>query len=471
MSIETIQGTQEIRNEILSGNEDQFFDVKHKAVKPAELQKHFVALANTDGGDLYIGVLDPKEKGNRLQGFSKPEDANAHINVLLTLTKPAVEGTMIEHIDFGSDGYVLHVAVPKSPLVHYTSDDACYIRQNASSRQIKGEKITALSHAKGSYSYEKTLLTQPKLNELVKSLVLATYLTRIKSALQPEPFLTKNRFALAEGQRAPLPTVASVLLFDESPQSAIDRRCAIKVYRLQTTDLEYKREHLLKEPRTIEGHLEEQINTVISEVADLLKDVTFSEKGKTKGHLYPSAALKELLVNAIIHRDYNLNDDIHVRVYDNRIEIQSPGRLPGFMTVGNLLEERYSRNPLIVRALHKLPDPPNMDIGEGLNTAYNELKKAGLVDPVIEELTNAVKVTIHHKRIASLVDIAKEHLQENDNITNKVLRSLSGEDSENKVKKALQRLRDDGLIEPLDPKAIAFKFEYKITEKGIQNIR
>ena len=75
MAIETVDGNSEIRNEILSGNEDQFFDVKHKAIKPAELQKHYVALANTDGGDLYVGILDPEEKGNRIQGFSKPEDS------------------------------------------------------------------------------------------------------------------------------------------------------------------------------------------------------------------------------------------------------------------------------------------------------------------------------------------------------------------------------------------------------------
>ncbi len=470
MAIETVDGNSEIRNEILSGNEDQFFDVKHKAIKPAELQKHYVALANTDGGDLYVGILDPEEKGNRIQGFSKPEDSNDHINTILTLTKPAVEGTLVEHINFGSDGYVLHIMVPKSPSVHYTADDACYIRQNASTKQIKGEKITALSHAKGSFSYEKSLLTQPQLKDLIKSPILNSYLSRIKSAQKPKDFLTKNRFAIKQ-DRQTLPTVASVLLFDESPQSAIDKRCAIKVYRLQTTDVEYKREHLLHEPTTIEGNLENQIEKVIAEVDKLLTGVTFAQKGKTRQHLYPHVALKELLVNAVIHRDYNLNDDIHVRIYDNRIEIQSPGRLPGFMTLKNLLEERYSRNPLIVRALHKLPNPPNMDIGEGLNTAYNELNKAGLVSPLIEELSNAVKVTVQHKRIASLIDVAREHLQENDNITNKVLRALSGEESENKVKKALQKLREEKLIEPVNSNASSFKFEYEITAKGIQELR
>ena len=67
--------------------------------------------------------------------------------------------------------------------------------------------------------------------------------------------------------------------------------------------------------------------------------------------------------------------------------------------------------------------------------------------PTIEELDKAVRVTVNHRRIASLTEVAKEHLQENETITNKILRELSGEDSENKVKKALQKLREQGVID------------------------
>ena len=69
---------------------------------------------------------------------------------------------------------------------------------------------------------------------------------------------------------------------------------------------------------------------------------------------------------------YSLNDDIHVKIYDNRIEVISPGKLPRYMTVGNIYDERFSRNPNLVRLLQNLPDPVNHDIGEGLDTARNE---------------------------------------------------------------------------------------------------
>ena len=112
--------------------------------------------------------------------------------------------------------------------------------------------------------------------------------------------------------------------------------------------------------------------------------------------------------------------------------------------------------------LHNLPNPVNHDIGEGLDTARNELKKVGLVEPEFEEAENAFIVTIKHQRIASVVDVIETYLDENPGaiLTNKLVRHLSGEDDMQKVKKALQRLRADGKIKPVDEKVQVFKYEY-----------
>ena len=183
---------------------------------------------------------------------------------------------------------------------------------------------------------------------------------------------------------------------------------------------------------------------------------------------YPSEALKEILVNAVIHRDYSLNDDIHVKIYDNRIEISSPGRLPGYMTLENLYEERFSRNPNMVRMLHNLPNPVNHDIGEGLDTARNELKKAGLVDPKFIEKDNSFLVVIRHQKIASLEDVIIQYFDKNPDaeITNKMVRTLSGESDLQKVKKALQKLRKDNVIKPKNVKASRFKYSYIKVKNG-----
>ena len=64
------------------------------------------------------------------------------------------------------------------------------------------------------------------------------------------------------------------------------------------------------------------------------------------------------MTNAILHRDYSIASDTQIRIYDNRIEIESPGRLPGHVTANNILDTQCARNPTIVRLINKFPDPP-----------------------------------------------------------------------------------------------------------------
>src|SRR5437879_4293002 len=119
MAIPTVPATSDLRAELLAQDEDHFSDLKSKDIAPGKLQTHFVAFANADGGEMYIGIEDKKYKGERISGFEDHEKANAHIHVLLAETKPSVEGAEIDFIDFGENGLVLHVNVPKSQHVHF----------------------------------------------------------------------------------------------------------------------------------------------------------------------------------------------------------------------------------------------------------------------------------------------------------------------------------------------------------------
>jgi len=446
---------------LLDLEEGHFIDLKSREIAPAKLQQRFVAFANADGGELFIGIRDKSEKEPRLVGFDTQEDTNGILATLLEETNPSVENIDIEFIDFGSDGYVLHLFIPKSPKVHYTASGECFIRIGAAKKKIIGERITQLAYSKGVLVYEHQPVEQVDVDEIIDAGHLSSYMDRIETKQTHETFLRKQRLVSRRGEQL-LPNVGCVLLFDDEPQASLPTRCAIKIYRLLTTDSEYKREQLAEMPTTINGPLEDAISATIRKVDELLSQATYHEGEQLVKLSYPVEAIKEVLVNAAIHRDYSLNDDIHVRIFDNRIEVQSPGRLPGYMTVDTLYSERYSRNPNIVRLLHKLPDPLNHDIGEGLDTARNELRKAGLVEPVFQEMSNAFQVTIRHQRLASIEDVILKYFADNPDakITNKLARELSGEDDINRVKKALQKLRKQNLIEPVDPNARPFDFEY-----------
>lgn len=449
--------------DIVNIDEDHFNDLKSKNILPAKLQETFVAFANADGGEIYVGIEDKKQIGNRIIGFTNKEEANDILHTLLELTSPSVENVEWEFIDFKPDGFVLHLSIPKSSKVHYCSNGDCYLRINARKEKIKGDRITQLGYAKGALVYEKQPVEISEISDFEESSILYDYMSRIGTQLSIPIFLKKQRL-LSKRNSEMKPNVACVLMFDEEPQATLDTRCAIKVYRLLTSDSEYKREQLKDAPKTINGSIELQISEAIKEVSNLLNDASITVDGELQKLDYPSKAIHEILVNAVVHRDYSLNDDIHVRIYDNRIEVTSPGKLPGYITTKNIYDERFSRNPNLVRLLHNLPNPLNHDIGEGLDTVRNEMKKAGLVDPVIDELDNAVKITIKHKKIASLEDMILEYLgsESGKTITNKTVREISGEDDVNKVKQAFQKLRKLGKIIPVDAKASAFYFSYKL---------
>lgn len=449
---------------LLELQEDHFCDFKSKNIKPSKLHDTFVAFANTDGGELWIGIEDPDFDGERIQGFNLKEDSNDLLKVLLEETEPSVEGLEIEFLNSGDKGYVLHIFIPKSPKVHYTSNKKCYTRLNASTREIKGEKILQLSYSKGSLPYEKRPIEILETADFITNPKLLEYMSRVKSQQKPEIFLKKQRL-LTKIDGELIPNVCCALMFEEEPQATLETRCALKIYRLRTTSSDYKREQLSNTPVTINGNVEEQVYNAKRTILELLEDASYQVQGNIVKLDYPVEAIHEILVNAIIHRDYSLNDDIHIKIFDNRIEIISPGKFPGYISKENIYEERFSRNPNLVRMLHNLPNPVNHDIGEGLDTVRNVLKKIGLIPPIIDELENSVKFTVKHQKIASLEDVILDSLLGNQEVTNREIRMLSGEEDMQKVKKAFQRLKARGKIEPVDPDVNPFNYSWRLIRK------
>jgi ATP-dependent DNA helicase RecG len=107
-----------------------------------------------------------------------------------------------------------------------------------------------------------------------------------------------------------------------------------------------------------------------------------------------------------------------------------------------------------VRLINKFPDPPNKDVGEGLNTAFAAMKKLRLKEPVIEQREHSVIVNIRHQPLASAQDTVMEYLKHNDEITNMIARELTGIRSENSMKNVFLALKERGMIEPVPGKEI-----------------
>ena len=307
--------------------------------------------------------------------------------------------------------------------------------------QKDAHQIKQLEYLKGVTSFESELLNIP-LDLVTNSEPVQGFIQSVVPQQTAEKWLRKQLLIIDSR-----PAVAGVLMFAEEPQAALPKRCGIKVYRYKTTDAVGFRAALAFDPLTIEGWLYSQIATAVEKTTEIIEGASRLGDNSLESIKYPAEALHEVITNAVLHRDYSIADDVHIRIFDNRVEVESPGRLPAHITVANILDERFARNGSIVRILNKFPNPPNKDVGEGLNTTFSAMHKLGLKDPVIRETENTVLVILRHEKLASPEEAIMDYLEDNPTIKNKKAREIAHIDADYRIKKVFGDMVRKGMIE------------------------
>jgi len=442
--------------------EGHFYDRKASQIKGAKLQKIVCAFANADGGDVYVGIADDKDEADpekRWIGAPSMEEYNQLIQSTLEI-RPSPPITMEFLKSALSSSYVLHVQVDKSQSVHQTSDGTVYERKGAQSLPIKeAEKITALGFAKGTSSYEDMQVDAAEAEDVVDSDEIKIFLSEY--APKTDPLDLSISKSLID-RKTFKPKACGLLLFANDPSGVVPRKCSVKIIRYETKEDDPERDHLAF-TETIEGPLYPLIRKSVDRVTEIMSSINVWTTEGAKSMQYPPETLWEIVVNALIHRDYSVSDDVQILIFDNRIEVLSPGRLPGFVSRENILEVRYARNAKIVGMLSKYKDAPNKDIGEGLNTAFQKMKEWRMRSPEIIEEGNYLRVIIPHASLATPQEAILEFLLKNNTITNKQARDITGIKSENAVKSEFYKLRDTGKIEMI-PELKGNKAAWRMTK-------
>lgn len=350
----------------------------------------------------------------------------------------------------------LKIDIAKSRDIKKASDGVVYLRRGAQNLRVTTEEaLTRLRRNKGLVSFETdTVNADPR--TITNSATTIGFMLEVVPTSEPESWLHKQQL-LINGK----PTVAGLVLFAEEPQAILPKRTGIKLYRYQTTAEEGTRETLLTDPISIEGDAYAQIREAVAKTAEIIESVRVNTPDGLEQVRYPITALHEIITNAVLHRDYSIADDIHIRIFDNRVEVISPGTFPAHITPENILHERFARNATIVRLINKFPNPPNKDVGEGLNTAFRAMREMKLKPPIVTQTGASVKVVLRHEPLATPEELILQHLQKNEQITNKVARELCFIGSENKMKGILQRMVKNGIIE-LVPGTTRYSAAYRL---------
>jgi ATP-dependent DNA helicase RecG len=442
--IELIEITGTERDRLLVMDEGHFAELKAIAVSTKKLGRTVSAFANAAGGDLYVGIGETELLGVKVRtwhGFRDQEAANGHLQSLEALFPLGAEYSYEFLSCPGSVGVVLHITVQRTPQIARAHDKKVFVRRGAQNLEVKGvEALRRLELDKGIVSFEKQPVNVD-LAVLTKSDNLAAFIKQVVPMQTPAVFVRKQSLS-----RSNQPVVAGILLFAEEPQAVLPKS-GVKLFRYRTTAPVGTRDTLAGDPEAIEGTTYDVISEAVKKTVAMVEGIQRLGPKGLEPVVYPDEALHEIVTNAILHRDYSIATDVQIRVFENRIEVESPGRLPGHVTTRNILKTQFSRNGVLVRLIHKFPNPPNKDVGEGLNAAFDAMKKSRLKPPIVREIENSVVVEIRHDKLASPEESVMDYLANHPEITNRIARELTGITSENTMKEVFLRLAKRNLIE------------------------
>lgn len=270
-------------------------------------------------------------------------------------------------------------------------DGKVYLRQNDKSKELNFEQILQLQYDRGQRYFEDEVVDYSNISDIDLSLVEEYKNIMDITELSDEEVLRARNFMI-NGQI----TNAGILLFGNNPTKYLPqaRLRVIKyngMFQKVGTDI-----NIIKE-KTFDG----AIPIIIREASEFIKTQLrefqyLDQDGKFKVMPeYPEFAWFEGIVNALTHRNYSIRGEhIKVLIFDDRLEIISPGLLPNIVTIDNILNQRYSRNPRIARILSEFGWVKEMN--EGVKRIYSEMEKLFLKEPKYSEPNSNVLLVLEN---------------------------------------------------------------------------
>jgi len=311
---------------------------------PDALSGAAVALTNTDGGAIVVGLAANGEYASLVDEGA----LRAALNQAGDCCRPAIPFAAPQLL-MTPQGPVRVVYVPRGDRVHALEDGRVLVRTGFGNRVLSGDEIRRLLTGKSSGDFEAEVVPGARIADLDPALLADFLLQRAHR--------TGQRWS-APGEEGPLldvgavtpdyrVTVAGMLLFGREPQRWLPHSGA-RFARLLTEDGAQ-----VSFERRLSGALPRLLDALWDAIRDQLREPAPGPDGSPHEE-YPVFAVREALVNAACHRDYRLHEASLIRLYPGRLEISSPGGLPGFLsTTEALIGGRYSRNPRLSWCLYQ----------------------------------------------------------------------------------------------------------------------
>lgn len=441
--------------------EGQWFERKGPRIRGRALGDVLAGLANAEGGLICIGIEEGRLEGVDRAGRLLNEWRQAAVDFTVPPVRHSLEIVPCTS-SRGDPDHLVVIEVEASERVHENAAGDSFLRVGDENRRLGPFEAQELRYDKGESTFDGRPVQEARESALDRDRV-GRFLSAIRAADRREAAL-RARGLLTEHRTRATPTVAGLLVLGGDPQVHFPE-AFLRLLRYRGSTRESgARSNVIQDVR-LAGPIPDQIDAARRRLRRWLPSTIRLGRGGRFGReaYVPEPAWLEAVVNATIHRSYAIGGDhIRVELFDDRLEIESPGRLPGLVRVDNIRTTRFARNPRIARAVADLGY--GRELGEGVNRMYEEMDRAGLPEPVFVQTPASVRVTFLadplSARILAALPRGSERFVEHLNRTNRVTTSeaiqLLGVSRPTAIA-YLRRLEEAGYLEavrksPTDPR-------------------
>lgn len=427
---------------------------------PSDLWKPISAFSNSPGGGIiFFGIVENQITKN----FSIPGqiDLATLQSKIVTLIQQKMKNVGLYSLKIfkyeSKDILALLISeCPQEQKPCYFIDlgmpRGAYIRVGNSNRQITEEELRSFLRYSPEYKYDRVpveatfeMLSVNKIKQyLAKS---AKRTGRLFNEDLPFEKILKNVGVVIEKKNVYLPTLAGYMIFAKDiPQKLEDlSRYTVRCVRyagLSPSSAIIDQQDILG---TVDQQIDESQKFILRNIA--FKAQIIGTK-RVERYEYPENALREVLANALIHRDYIVTGTyIHVNIFADRIEVSNPGTLPPGVTIENLKESQFSRNEIIANLMRGLDYME--EFGRGIDLIYARMREWQLVEPLFKNKSNMFKVTLLGEKFKELNERQIKiwhYLQDNNQITASIAHELFPKISRASINNDLKRLVELELI-------------------------
>ena len=407
--------------EVLAMNEKQIFDRKSILIRPADLSDTLCAFANADGGTVAIGISD---KNRRIEGVDNYQgQLNDILRVPIDFCNPTVPVTteMVDCVNSkGKPDHVLLMHIEASPQFHANQADEAFVRVGDKNKKLDFNDRLTLMYAKGVRYYEDEPVADATIDDLDLDFV-REYCKRIGYAKSPEEYVRENKKFVTMKDGKEQVSVAAILLFGKNPQLFFPR-AYIRFIRYDGTEALVGKDMNVIKDKIFEGRILEQVEQAVEFIKIQMKEKTYLGHDGifVTDEEYNEFIRTEIVVNAATHRDYGIKGtDIQIKMFDDRLEVDSPGTFAGMVKKENIRYTHFSRNPKIAAFLKDYGYVK--EYGEGVDRMCRELAAIGLPAPVFNNSTFILKTIVKSSSYKMLLAENQENTKKDEKNSDKAI--------------------------------------------------